>query len=67
MTATTELSLDNDLTELTTPDLDNMLRYLYGKHKAQAKDDRLATHMAILHILAEQSRRHDDWLAGLPT
>jgi hypothetical protein len=52
-----------DLTELTDADLDNMLQYLYGKHRALSGDDRLPVHLGIIHILAEQQVRLDAWLA----
>lgn len=55
-----------DLATLDDADLDVMLQYLFGKHAAADKDDRLPIHLGIIAILAEQERRHDEWLAALP-
>jgi hypothetical protein len=52
---------DTDLTTLTDTALDAALMIGYRAHRNAEPDDRLDIHMGIVAIIAEQSRRLEEW------
>ena len=52
-----------DLTVKTDQELDDIWVYLLGQHREALDENRTLIHDAIMHTLAEYSRRIDLWLA----